>query len=135
MLELKNYAASLINLLVEELCNGDLLASGTAGEVVPGLDLLPDCSLTRLLADELLCFFECVDQRVDSLVQLAQVSLHVLLLALGVLGLLISMEGFKVFFVVGHHAWRLATSHVVRKARGVVTHGLASLLLLSVCCL
>ena len=85
---------SLFDFGVEELGDGDFPICGCSNVAVTGLNLLSDRTLTGLLADELLVFLEGVDEGVDSLVQLAQVGLHVFLLALDALGLLVRVEIF-----------------------------------------
>ena len=120
---------SLFDFGVEELGDGDFAVCGCGNVAVTGLDLLSDRTLTGLLADELLGFLEGVDEGVDSLVQLAQVGLHVFLLALRVLRLFIGVECFEVLLVVGGHSCGLAGHVLDGEAGRVVTHGLALLLL------
>lgn len=91
---------SLLDFLVEELGNGNFVGRSSRNVVVPVLDLLSDCALTGLLANQSLGLLQGVHQSVDSLVQLAQVCLHIFLLALRILWFFISVEGFEILFVI-----------------------------------
>lgn len=69
--------------------------------VLLAVDLLNDCFLVTHFGHHRVSLLECLYEGVDSLVELVQIHLHVLLLGFEVLWLFVGIEIFKLILVVG----------------------------------
>lgn len=78
------------------------------------VDLLDDCLLVTHFGHHRVSLLECLYKGVDSLVELVQIHLHVLLLGFEVLRLLVRIEIFKLILVVGILSVLLRLSILVR---------------------
>ena len=91
-------------MLLEELGNRFLLAIvglDFALGVFLAVDLLNDCFLVAHFGHHRVSFLKRLDKSVDSLVELVQVHLHILLLGFEVFWFLIGVEIFKLILIVG----------------------------------
>ena len=126
-----------LDLLLKKLRNRFPLWLGTLLRL-PGLlivYLLNDALLVAHLSHHLVSLLQGIDEQVDPLVELVQVHLHVLLLALEVLWLLVRVEIFQLVFgsVFGLHVRGVVSADALATAVGVVTFlllGLQQLLFL-----
>lgn len=92
------------DLLLEELGNGLLLSViglDFALGVLLAIDLLDNCLLVTHFGHHRVSLLESFDKGVDSLVELVQIHLHVLLLGFEVFWLLVRIEILKLILVIG----------------------------------